>query len=107
MQGGLFSGGGGACYRNFTVYKLVSVIQCKISSVTTAKRQFVQAIVSLQKLSTSPGGGNCPLARDSKPLRLHKISIDHKYSSLSIVSCHGLDLLLNKTRNSNSVYYAF
>ena len=50
---GLIFWGGGACYRNFTVYKLVSVIQCKISSVTTAKRQFVQAIVSLQKLSTS------------------------------------------------------
>ena len=52
MQGGLFSGGGGLL-SEFTVYKLVSVIQCKISSVTTAKRQFVQAIVSLQKLSTS------------------------------------------------------
>ena len=40
------------------------------SSVTSAKREFNRPYCSIIHL---PGGGHCPLARDSEPIRLLKI----------------------------------
>ena len=74
---------------------VISCIQKMSSSVTSAKQDFMPAghcfIIHL------PGGGHCPLVRDSEPIRLLEIPISLSlYNMLIIIIMYQYTLLIIK-----------